>query len=417
MIETLKQINLMEFMSRCWMTEFKREGSRYVALSPFREESTPSVYVSKKRDGHWVFCDHGSDAEGTIIDAVMARDEHQDVGVAIATAKRLAMEVGLLARGCPEPASVDSPRAKLETLFKKFCGNDIGPVREYLIGRGLAAQLVDDLIARKVVLLNRYEENDYCCLAVRDVKGELRTFFNRKIKGPATREKFLIGEQHVFCSDWSQVAQASRITLCEGIIDALSMQTLHAGCVLAIPGANFNLERLPELPVGAHLVEAFDADQAGRAAAERLEKQFPGHRITHFDLAGAQDVNALLCDVKKVAPGQKISLESRVDIALSGKPSREQAAISGVHHSRVCDIRKDAAETLTNTWEQRRPGRRAKSGPSPEVQALQLRQEAMTREMELLQMRNDYLELNLKMLGDRAKVAAGKKKAPRKRRK
>jgi len=410
MLETLKKINLVEFMSRCWETDFKREGTRHVALSAFRKESTPSMYVSRKKDGHWVFCDHGSSAKGTILDAVMARDGHQDVGLAIKTAKQMAEEVGLLERACPEK----SPGMKLERLFEKFCGNETGPVREYLIGRGLCARLVDDLIARKVLLLNRFEESEYCCFAVRDAKGELHGLFNRKIKGPARRKRFLIGEQHVFCSDWSQVAQASRITICEAIIDALSMQTLQGGCVLAIPGANFDPGRIPDLPDSARLVEAFDGDRSGRVAAERLEKHFPNHRVTHFDLQGAHDINALLCGRKKVKPGQKLSLENRVDIALSGKPSREQATEFGVHHSRVCDIRKDAAETLEQVWNQRRPGRQAKPGPSPEIQALQESNEEITRKMELLQMRNDWLELELKMQGDRAKAAAHKKKARRK---
>jgi len=414
MLESLKKMNLVEFMTRCWETEFKRQGTRYMAHSAFRKESTPSMYVSRKKDGHWVFCDHGSSAEGTIIDAVMARDGHQDVGLAIKTAKQLAEEVGLLERAYADRPTEKSPRMKLETLFEKFCGNDTAAVREYLIGRGLAIGLVDDLIARKVVLLNRFEESEYCCFAVRDMKGKLRGLFNRKIKGAACRERFLIGEQHVFCSNWGQVAQASRITICEAIIDALSMQTLHGGCVLATSGANFDLGRIPNLPAGTLLVEAFDRDQAGRAAAQRLKGQFPSHQVTHFDLQGAHDVNALLCGVKKVKPGQKLSIENRVDIALSGKPSREQATASGVHHSRVCDIRKDAAETLKHIWEQRRPGRQAKPGPSAEVQAFQESNEAITRKMELLQMRNDWLELELKMQGDRTKAAAHKKKVRRK---
>ncbi len=417
MLEALKQINLLDFMSRCWGTDFKREGRRHVALSPFREENTPSMYVSRKEDGHWVFCDHGSSAEGTIIDAVMARDGHQDVGLAVKTAKKLAEESGLLAWSNPDPPP-EKPRGKLETLFKKFCGNDTGPAREYLVGRGLSVKLVDDLIADKQVLVNHFEESDYCCFAVRDAKGELHTLFNRKIKGPAWREKFLIGKQHVFCSDWNQVARAPRITICESIIDALSVQTLHGGCVLAIPGVNFNLRELPDLPTEACLVEAFDADQAGRAAAEQLRNQYPG-RISHFDLQGADDVNALLCGRQEVKSRQKLSLENRVEIALSGTTSREQAAASGVHHSRVCDIRKDAVETLTRVWEKRRPGRRAKPEPSPEV-ALEQREEARFREMELLQMRNDWLELELKMLNDRFKAAAvvtPKKKRRRKQNK
>jgi len=403
----------MEFMRRCWKTEFKREGSRHVGLSAFREEHTPSMYVSKKKEGHWVFCDHGSEAQGTIIDAVMAREGHQDVGLAIKTAKELAQDVGLLARSSPDPLSEFPPKG-VETLLEKLSGNDPEVVRDYLMGRGLGGALVDEKIAGKEIMLNDYEESQYCCFAVRDGKGQLQMLFNRKIRGPADRNRFILGKQQVYCSDWDQIGKASRITICEAIIDALSIQTLQGGsCVLAIPGVNYDMERLPELPLEAERVEAFDDDRAGRGAAQQLAKRFPDHLITRFDLQGAGDVNERLCDETKMGSGQKLGLEQRVAIVMSGKPSREQGAISGVHHSRVCDIRKDAAEILAEVWGQRRPGPQGKPGPSPEALAHEKDQEALKRENERLQMRNDWLELELNMKNDQTEAQAHKKNTGR----
>jgi hypothetical protein len=260
-------------------------------------------------------------------------------------------------------------------------------------------------------------ESDYCCFAVRDGQGELQALFNRKIKGPAG-ERFLLGEQHVYCWDWSEVDQAAEITICEAIIDALSVRTLSGGCVLAIPGANYDLRKMPDLPTDACLIEAFDGDDAGRAAAERLRKRFPQHQIKPFDLQGAHDVNALLCSGETATPRRgQLSVGERVEIVMSDVSSRQAGVQYGVHHSRVCDIRKDAAETLKDAWARRKPGRKTKQGPSGEVEVLKREKEEMTSEMELLQMRNDWLALQLKMAKDRLKSAGcDKEKKSRRRR-
>lgn len=374
MIEALKRINLMEFMSRCWQTQFTREGRSYVALSPFRRETKASLYVHQMEDGHWVYCDHGGGHGGTIIDAVMAYDGHPDVGLAVRTARRLAAEAGLLPPGFPE-GGANHGRPDLEGLLGQLSGNDPGPARDYLRERGIALALVDELIARRVVVLNRVQESNYCCVAVRDAEGRLRGLFNRKIDGPAERDRFLLGEQHPFCPDWPKLAQALRVHLCEAIIDALSVLTLEPGaCVLALPGVHYDLERLDCLPapLRAGLVEAFDADEAGREAAERLRRRFPEQEIERFALSGAHDVNELLC--RGPLPGLprpgKMSVQDRVDIARSEQPSRELADRYGVHHSRICHIRHEAREILTEEWAERRPGRKASPAPPVEVETL-----------------------------------------------
>jgi len=101
---------------------------------------------------------------------------------------------------------------------------------------------------------------------------------------------------------------------------------------------------------------------------------------------------------------------------MSVASSRQAGKQYGVHHSRVCDIRKDAEETLTEAWGRRKPGRQAKQGPCGEIEALEREREAMTREMELLQMRNDWLALQLKMAGDRLRNAGCAKEKKNRRR-
>ena len=414
MLESLKKIDLAGFMTACWQVKFKREREQYVARSPFRNESSASFYVTRKQDGHWVFYDHGSGDSGTIIDAVMAYEGITDVGQGIKKAKELVAETGLLLANEPKIQDVTAKMTP-ESLHKQLIGNEPEPVRTYLLGRGIAADLVDELINHRIALLNRVQKTDYCCLALHDADGQLVGLFNRKIKGPSHREKFLIGEQHAFCLDWEGVRQASRVIICEGIIDCLSMLTLdRAACVLGLPGVNFNLRRLGPLAPGALLIEAFDRDEAGRAAAKRLIHQFPEHRVEHFDHQGACDVNELLCSEKKDLAEQKLSLQSRVEIAMSNNSSRKAAQQYGVHHSRVCAIRKDAAKILEQVWEQRRPGRKAEAAPSEEHESLQRRFQEMKHEYELLQMRSEWQKLELKMAKDR-EVEAGRLKKKRRR--
>jgi len=104
MLETLKKVNLAEFMSACWDVKFECKGRQFVARSPFREEKNPSLYVRQEKDKHWVYYDHGNGSSGTIIDAVMEYEGYgDDVSRGILRAKQLSEEAGLLAREYVDP--------------------------------------------------------------------------------------------------------------------------------------------------------------------------------------------------------------------------------------------------------------------------------------------------------------------------
>ncbi len=412
MPKELKQIDLTKFMNRCWQTHFKKQKAGFVALSPFREEKTPSLYVSRKEDGHWVYFDHGSGNGGTIIDAVMEYEGHKDIGQAIRTAKRMAQDAGLLSKDI-EPPSGPEKQLDLEGLFKKLCTNETGLVREYLIGRCISPELVKQMISSHGVVLNRYHESNYCCFAIRDAQGVLRSLYNRKIDGPAG-EKFLLGQQYPFCLDWKKSAQAAKIHLCEGVIDALSLLTLEKNaCVLGFPGANYDPKNHDCLPAKGILVEAFDKDEAGRKAAKRLRQTFKERTVESFDMGEARDVNELLCSKSK--PSGKLSVDDKVAMALSNKASRDLGKEYQVHHSRVCNVRKEANAILTEAWGQRQVGRKPKPKPSEDVERLVKELAEMKRLSELKTMRNEWLELKVKMTEERVEEAARKSKARKKK--
>ena len=421
-VDELKRVDLVKLLGRAWALSFHREGSCFAALSPFGRESVPSFHVACAADGHWVYCDHSDGSSGSIIDLMMRRDQTRDFGLACEAARRLVQAAGV---GCaavpaavPEPAPAGA-EPDWEWLYRRLRSDDASPCRQYLTGRGLDQDLVGALIDAGLVVLNRMDGSRYCCFAVRDAAGGLRSLFNRRIDGPSEREKFLLGRQYPFCPDWEHLARADAVHLCEGIIDALSVLTLlPEAAVMALPGAQFDLSRL-ELPAGARLIEAFDTDAAGQAAARRLRERFPEHRIERFDLPGGGDVNECLQRrawmSEEVRGTARLSARDRVAIAFSNRPSRELARQYGIHHSRVCDIRNEADAILAEVWDGRRPGRKPAPAP-PEEAELTAKVVDLQRRLDLLTMRKEWLDLQLEMHERRdAEVESGEARRKRKK--
>ncbi len=420
-IDELKRVNLVELLDRAWNMSFKPESGSFVALSPFCEESTPSFYVACAADGHWIYCDHSDGSSGSLIDLMMRKHRTRDFDQACEAARCLARELGMSAL----PASIATvdraePKPNWEWLHTQLRSNDASACSAYLTGRGLDDELVNGLISQGVIVVNCIDGSRYCCFAVRDTDGRLRSLFNRRIDGPSEREKFVLGRQHPFCADWEQVAAANAVYLCEGIIDALSVLTLRPDvCALAVPGANYDLSRL-ELPAKARLIDAFDADVAGRSAAERLQRAFPGHKIERFELLGAGDVNECLQKrawmSETVRGTGKLTVGERIDIALSDRPSRELARQYAIHHSRVCDIRNDAGAILASAWANRRPGRKPEPAPPEELLAKERELQEMKQQFELLTMRKEWLDMQLEIHDERdAEVERGERRKKRKK--
>ena len=72
-VESLKGLNLVDFLTEHYDMRFRRVGSQYVCHSPFREEKTPSFFV-RLVSGHWLFKDFSSDTGGSIFDFVRTKE-------------------------------------------------------------------------------------------------------------------------------------------------------------------------------------------------------------------------------------------------------------------------------------------------------------------------------------------------------
>ena len=73
-IESLKQMNLVEFLTRHYGLEFLRRGATYECCSPFTGERRPSFFV-RLVDGHWLFKDHSGGAGGSIFEFVQMKEK------------------------------------------------------------------------------------------------------------------------------------------------------------------------------------------------------------------------------------------------------------------------------------------------------------------------------------------------------
>lgn len=98
----------------------------------------------------------------------------------------------------------------------------------------------------------------------------------------------------------------------------------------------------------------------------------------------------------------KLSTEDRIAIALSEESSRELARQYGVHHSRICTIRAEAQEILRQEWSSRQPGRKPKPQPPEEVSQLNQELKTVQHDYELSLMRNDWLNLQMKLMARHA---------------
>ncbi|MCP4153497.1 MAG: hypothetical protein GY757_37565 [bacterium] len=82
-IDELKRIDLVDFLSRNYGLEFRFTNNEYVGHSPFSEDKTPSFFVRRADDGHWIFKCFSSGHGGTIIDFILIKERLVDVRDAI----------------------------------------------------------------------------------------------------------------------------------------------------------------------------------------------------------------------------------------------------------------------------------------------------------------------------------------------
>jgi DNA primase len=312
----------------------KRVGRRYSGLCPFHAERTPSFTVNPEMGVYYCF---GCGAKGDAITFVR-EVEHLDF---VGAVERLASRAGITLRY--DDASVSRERQRRDRLVEAVAAATAfyhrllldspegGDARRYLRSRGvegdaarrfqlgwspdgydrLSRQLQEEKFSRQDLLdaglafvnrANRLQEHFRARLMfpIFDTRGEPIGFGGRALgsDGPKYKnspESAVYQKSRVlYALNWAKadvVAQGEAV-VCEGYTDVLAFFAAGVPRAVATCGTALGEEHLKILrKFAGTVVLAYDADDAGQAAAERVyqwESQYEV-RLAVADLPPGQD--------------------------------------------------------------------------------------------------------------------------------
>lgn len=294
-------------------------------------------------------------------------------------------------------------------LYERFRQEDASLCRQYLIGRGIAENLVNELVAAGIAVHNLYQGKSYCCFAVYDVKGELQCLDNHQIGGEG---KFVLGRKNAFSLDWSKFPEAEEVFITESIIDYLSIKTMEGAWLpgLALMGNKLCFD--PGLLANTQkILAAVDDDRGGYSLALDLMECFADKELQVYALEGHKDPNELL-----MAKGRRLSPERKLQLYrefLQASNKSELARRWGMDRSYIYEIVAECEKTLLDMFAERRPGRRPSGKPQTleeaqqRIEELEAKYESMAHEKELLYCSSEFLKLRLKWAEIEAAEARG----------
>jgi len=403
-------MNLAEFLTRHYGLEFRRRGTRYQCCSPFTGESRASFFV-RWVDGHWLFKDFSSGVGGSIFDFVQMKEKLGCFSEALGLVRKLvgfsgcSMGAGEHVAGGvanDEGASASQRPYDVDRLYDRFRQEDPGICRQYLLGRGIAQELVEVLIGDGTVVHNRYEGRSYCCFAVRDESGRLRCLDNHAVEGS---EKFVLGRKSPFSCEWEAVKRAKRVFLSEGVIDYLSVKSLELAPPpgLALLGNQLCFDGA--LLEGAEtLVSAMDNDRGGDRAFLDLKERYPEKQVRVYDLEGHKDPNQFLVAVRS-GQGRTLEPERKLQLYREFQGAANKAQLArrwGIDRSHLYEIVRECEQMVVKGFAQRRAGRPAKGKPVTleealaRIEQLEAEYERKATEQEEQYCRSEFLAIRLK---------------------
>jgi len=405
-IETLKQLNLVDFLTANYGLKFRRSGSEYVASSPFGADLKPSFFV-RQLEGRWLFKDFSSGLGGSIIDVVGQLEGLSSIGQAI---KRIEALIGRSSVPSPKFSQQAVGRASenekkgydIEYLYRRFAQYDTDVCRRYLVGRGINRALADALIATSEVRHNRHQDKSYCCFAVYDAAGSLQCLDNHDVEG---KDKFVLGTKSVYSRDWDKLPSATEVFIAEGIIDYLSIKTLDSSNPVGIALLGNQLLFDPSLLAGCRrILSAFDSDRGGTSAFVDLVEMYPDKELKQYPLEGHKDPNELLQaggrqKGARFSPAQKLELYRAFQ--RSGNKS-ELARQWGIDRSYMYEVVRDVEQLVMAGLSSRQPGRRPCGQPETitdarqQIGQLQAQNKQLSLERDKSICREEFLRLRLK---------------------
>jgi len=139
-VESLKALNLVDFLTEHYHMEFHGVGNQYVCHSPFGEEKTPSFFV-RLVNGHWLFKDLSSETGGSIFDFVRIKENLGGFTEALAYVRRMVSPMSVKLDDAGKPSGSEGkgeqgntqPSYDVARLYEQFKGNDVSVCRQYLL--------------------------------------------------------------------------------------------------------------------------------------------------------------------------------------------------------------------------------------------------------------------------------------------
>jgi DNA primase len=406
-LEYLKRLNMVEILATHYQLKFDGNGGEYVCLSPFMDERHPSFFVKQCRDGHWLFKDFSSGHGGSIIDFILLKENYSNVSQAVAHLRALLTQPGTKQISKKPVSKTVEPNKSYNVadIYNKIKNNDLDICCNYLSARGIAQQIINQLIDERLLLHNRYQEVSYCSFAVYDADNVLRCIDNHLINGS---KKFVLGNKHPFSLDWTDLASSAKVHICESIIDYLSIKTLEGVSAkgVALLGNQLNSYDLSFLNNTPTLISCFDNDGGGFGGYLDLTARFADKQIVIYELGPDQkDINDRLLSENKAKRAKNLTAEDKLAIykAFIGSDNRSQlAAAWGIDRSYLYKIVKECEQLLLTNFSERRPGRKScyeidsKAAVTDRISQLEQEKHQLAKEKEFYYAQGEFLKLRLK---------------------
>jgi hypothetical protein len=404
--EEIKSLDMVEFLSRYYGLAFSSVGREYACLSPFNDEQKASFFVGLV-DGHWLFHDFSSGHSGSLIDFVQLKEGFSQVSEAMVHIGNLLGRNGgdLTARVevLPDNSKRGNVRYDVSDLYERLRHNNVGICRDYLLGRGIGKEIVEELVSRGVLVHNRYRGQSYCCFAVFDGGGELCCLDNHQIDGDG---KFVLGKKSIFSLDWEKFPHAERLYVTEGIIDYLSIKTLEGMdmAAIALLGNMVKLDPVLFESVGV-IISALDVDVGGFRGFLQLQETFPDKEFRVYDFSDSKDANEYLQSIRSKGAGGHLSGEDKLLLYKDYMRSENKSEVARrwcINRSYMYEVVRECESLIVEGFSSRRVGRRREgevstlAEASERIRELEQEKRRLGEEKERYYARSEFLKIRLK---------------------
>lgn len=332
-----QQTDLVALISQ--YTQLKKVGRRWSGLCPFHSEKTPSFSVNQTDGLYYCF---GCKVSGDAI-TFLREMEHLDfVGAVETLAARSGVQLRYTDKGGGEERKKkehlhDQMERAVDWYHERLrAGPDARAARAYLRSRGFDADAVarykigwapdaweeltralklskDDLEGTGLGMLNRRNRlQDFfrarILFPIFDERGRPIGFGGRKLpeaEGPKYQNsrdnKLYHKSQALYALNWAKAdaVQSSEIVICEGYTDVIGFNRAGVDRAIATCGTALTEDHVRMLArFTRRLVLAYDADEAGQSAAERVYEWEQKHEVGFWvvDLPPGTDPDELAAE-------------------------------------------------------------------------------------------------------------------------